>query len=158
MCSSDLERKRISFAEQDMLLNDVFRRYKVIRCCMDQTGMGEKPVEDAQRRYGSDRVEGVLFTGPNKLTMATRGKECFQDRRIRIPQGNDALRADLHKLKKVTGPTGTPRFEADSDSAGHADRTWAAFLALNATDGGWVSDRIITARPRTASRLLKGFR
>ncbi|ENU32437.1 terminase large subunit domain-containing protein [Acinetobacter parvus] len=153
-----IERKRISFAEQDMLLNDVFQRYRVIRCCMDQTGMGEKPVEDAQRRYGSDRVEGVLFTGPNKLTMATRGKECFQDRRIRIPQGNDALRADLHKLKKVTGPTGTPRFEADSDSAGHADRTWAAFLALNATDGGWVSDRIITARPRSVNKLLRGYR
>lgn len=153
-----IERKRISFAEQDMLLNDVFQRYRVIRCCMDQTGMGEKPVEDAQRRYGSDRVEGVLFTGPNKLTMATRSKECFQDRCIRIPQGNDALRADLHKLKKVTGPTGTPRFEADSDSAGHADRTWAAFLALNATDGGWVSDRIITARPRSVNKLLRGYR
>lgn len=153
-----ITRKRISFAEQDMLLNEVFQRYRVIRCCMDQTGMGEKPVEDAQRRYGSDRVEGVLFTGPNKLTMATRGKECFQDRRIRIPQGDDALRADLHKLKKILGPTGTPRFEADSDSAGHADRTWAGFLALNATDGGWISDTIITGRPRTASKLLKGYR
>lgn len=153
-----ITRQRISFAEQDMLLDEVFQRYRVIRCCMDKTGMGEKPVEDAQRRYGSDRVEGVLFTAPNKLTMATRGKECFQDRRIRIPQGDDALRADLHKLKKVVGPTGTPRFEADSDSAGHADRTWAGFLALNATDGAWVSDTIITGRPRMASKLLKGFR
>lgn len=153
-----IERRRITFAEQDMLLDDVFRRYKVIRCCMDQTGMGEKPVEDAQRRYGTDRVEGVLFTSSNKLTMATRGKECFQDRRLRIPQGNDALRADLHKLKKIVGPTGTPRFEADSDSNGHADRTWACFLALNATEGGWHSERIITGRPRTASKLLRGFR
>ncbi len=125
-------RKRISFAEQDMLLDDVFDRYSVIRCCMDQTGMGEKPVEDAQRRHGATRVEGVLFTGPNKLTLATIGKEAFEDRRIRIPMGDTALRADLHKLQRVTGPTGTPRFVADSDSAGHADRTWACFLALNA--------------------------
>jgi phage FluMu gp28-like protein len=127
-----IERKRLSFAEQDLLLDDVFRRYRVIRICMDQTGMGEKPVEDAKRRYGEMVVEGVLFTAPNKLTLATQGKQAFQDRKLRIPAGNNALRADLHKLKKVTGATGQPRFVADSDSNGHADRTWAAFLAINA--------------------------
>jgi phage FluMu gp28-like protein len=127
-----IERKGASFFEQDELLAGVFQRYYVARNCMDQTGMGEKPVEDAQRRYGETRVEGVLFTGPNKLTLATQGKETFEDRKIRIPEGNNALRADLHKLKKVIGPTGAPRFLADSDSNGHADRTWACFLALNA--------------------------
>ena len=127
-----IERRGASFAEQDALLDDVFRRYRVIRACIDQTGMGEKPVQDAQRRHGSLRVEGVLFTGPNKLTLATQGKEAFEDRKIRIPEGNNALRADLHKLQKVTSATGAPRFVADSDSAGHADRTWACFLAINA--------------------------
>ena len=152
-----IERKRISFAEQDQLLDEVFQRYRVLRCCMDQTGMGEKPVEDAKRRHGSSRVEGVLFTGPNKLTMATHGKEAFQDRRLRIPEGNSALRADLHKLKKVTSATGTPRFVAESDSAGHADRTWACFLALNASDGpsGPVIAR--SRRPRAAARITRGF-
>lgn len=151
-------RKRITFAEQDELLAEVFRRYRVIRCCMDQTGMGEKPVEDAVRRYGSSRVEGVLFTGPNKLTMATRGKEAFEDRRIRIPLGDAALRADLHKLQKVTGPTGTPRFMADSDSNGHADRTWACFLAINAagndTGPAWAASRPAAGRDR---ELFKGY-
>ncbi|WP_426122035.1 terminase large subunit domain-containing protein [Methylococcus capsulatus] len=127
-----LARRRISFAEQDALLADAFNRYRVIRCCMDQTGMGEKPVEDAQRRFGTSRVEGVLFTGPNKLALATTGKEAFEDRRVRIPEGNQELRNDLHKLKKETSATGAPRFVADSDSAGHADRAWACFLALNA--------------------------
>lgn len=130
-----IARRRISFAEQDTLLDDVFRRYRVIRCAMDQTGMGEKPVEDAKRRHGNLRVEGVLFTGPNKLQLATTGKEAFEDRRIRIPEGDPELRADLHKLRKVTGPTGAPRFVAESDSAGHADRTWACFLAVNAAAG-----------------------
>ncbi|MFZ5530304.1 MAG: terminase large subunit domain-containing protein [Pseudomonadota bacterium] len=127
-----IARRRITFAEQDFLLDDVFNRYRVIRCCKDQTGMGEKPVEDAKKRYGSSRVEGVLFTAANKLTLATHGKEAFEDRKIRIPLGQQDLRADLHKLQKVTGPTGTPRFVADSDSAGHADRAWACFLAVNA--------------------------
>lgn len=130
-----ITRKRAKFAEQDAVLDDVFKRYRVLRLCMDQTGMGEKPVEDAQVRYGSSRVEGVIFTGPTKLTLATRGKEAFEDRLLRIPLGDSELRADLHKLQKITGPTGAPRFVADSDSAGHADRTWACFLAVNASDG-----------------------
>ena len=58
-----IARRRVSFAEQDALLDDVMRRYRVVRVRMDQTGMGEKPVEDAKRRHGESRVEGVLFTG-----------------------------------------------------------------------------------------------
>lgn len=127
-----IERRRVSFAEQDALLDDVFRRYRVVGCAMDQTGMGEKPVEDAQRRHGSLRVQGVLFTLATKQLLATQGKEAFEDRKLRIPAGQPALRADLHKLKKVTSLTGAPRFVADSDSAGHADRTWACFLAIAA--------------------------
>lgn len=127
-----ITRRRIPFAEQDALLDGVFQTYRVLRCCMDQTGMGEKPVEDAQHRHGTSRVEGVLFTATNKLTLATHGKEAFEDRKLRIPLGDAALRADLHKLQKVSGPTGTPRFVADSDSSGHADRAWACFLACNA--------------------------
>lgn len=66
-----------------------------------------------------------------KLTLATLGREAFEDRRIRIPI-SDALRSDLHKLRKVAGPTGAPRFVAESDASGHADRTWALFLAIHA--------------------------
>lgn len=125
-------RRGITFAEQDRLLDDVFDRYHVIRCCMDQTGMGEKPVEDAKNRHGSLRVEGVLFTIPNKLTMAVQGKEAFEDRRVRIPLGDKDIRSDLHKLKRIVSATGAPRFVAESDADGHADRTWALFLAINA--------------------------
>ncbi|WP_369436613.1 terminase large subunit domain-containing protein [Serratia marcescens] len=152
-----ITRKRATFAEQDALLDDVFFRYRVLRCCIDQTGMGEKPVEDAKHRHGSSRVEGVIFTSNNKLTLATRGKEMFEDRRLRIPLGDKTLRADLHKLTKVTGPTGAPRFVADSDAAGHADRTWAAFLAINASDGPSGPVRVHSRRPRQAKRLLEGY-
>lgn len=127
-----ITRKRAPFAEQDALLDEVFRRYRVLRVCMDQTGMGEKPVEDAQRRHGTSRVEGVIFTAANKLTLATAGKEAFEDRKIRTPLGDRDLRSDLHKLQKISGPTGAPRFVAESDASGHADRTWAGFLAVNA--------------------------
>lgn len=128
-----ITRPHISFAEQEALLDGCFNRYRVARCCMDQTGMGEKPVEDARRRHGS-RVEGVLFTSASKQHLATVAKDAFEDRKVRIPKGNREIRADLHKLQKVTSPTGAPRFIADRDSDGHADRAWALFLALNAAD------------------------
>ncbi|MBF0273465.1 MAG: terminase [Magnetococcales bacterium] len=124
--------QRASFARQAELLDAAMESYQVVRVCMDQTGMGEQPVEEAKRRHGSLRVEGVLFTGPNKLILANAGKALFEDRRIRIPSGNPALRQDLHKLKKITSPTGAPRFVASSDESGHADRTWAGFLAAHA--------------------------
>ena len=147
--------KRISFAKQDALLDDVFRRYRVMRACMDQTGMGEKPVEDAKRRYGETRVEGVLFTAANKLSLATLGKERFEDRRIRIPSSPE-IRADLHKLRKVVGPTGTPRFVADSDSAGHADRAWAGFLATSAAANPAAPIDFDSTAPRLPARLDGG--
>lgn len=128
-------KKRISFAEQDALQDDVERRYNVARYCMDQTGMGEKPVEDAKRRYGANRVEGVLFTGPNKLTLATLIKQSFEDRKSRIPMADEKLRADLHRVRKIPSPTGAPRFDADSDANGHADRFWAKALACLAAHG-----------------------
>jgi phage FluMu gp28-like protein len=131
-----IARRRISFAEQDRLLDEVMSRYRVVRVRIDQTGMGEKPVEDAQRRHGALRVEGVQFTAAAKLDMATALKEAMQDRRARIPAGDVALRADLHAIKAQVGITGTRRLVADGDSDGHADRFWAGALAVSAAREG----------------------
>jgi phage FluMu gp28-like protein len=149
--------RRLSFASMDELLDDVVRRYRVIRMFKDQTGMGEKPVEDAKRRYGESRVHGVLFTAANKQHLATVGKDAFEDRRIRIPSGDIKLRADLHKLRRETGATGNVRFIADSDSAGHADRTWACFLALEAANQGGFDIDFQSAGPREATRIGQDY-
>jgi phage FluMu gp28-like protein len=145
-----IARRRISFAEQDALLAGVFARYRVVRCAIDQTGMGEKPVEDAQRRYGSVRVEGVLFSLAAKLDMATALKERMQDRRLRIPAGDAVLRADLHAIRSQVGVTGQRRLVADGDTDGHADRFWAAALACSAARTGRLEYAYRAARPSSA--------
>lgn len=150
-------KKRISFAEQDEILDSLMKKYRPMRLCMDQTGMGEKPVEDAKRRYGGSRVEGVMFTGPNKLRLATIGKEKFEDRKVRIPLGDQVLRADLHKLRKVITPLGNARFDADSDSSGHADRTWAAFMGLYAASQGRGPMEFHTTGARRESSGISDF-
>jgi phage FluMu gp28-like protein len=123
--------RRASFAEHDRVLDELVHIYNPLRIAMDQTGMGEKPVEDAKRRYGAMRVEGVLFNADNKQHMATVAKQYFEDRKVRIPRGDEAVRADLHSLRKVVTPSGNIRFDVDGGD-GHADRAWAAFLGLAA--------------------------
>lgn len=127
-----IAKKRISFAEQDSLLAGVFNRYTVLGCAIDQTGMGEKPVEDAKRNHGKHRVEGVIFTNQSKQLLATQAKEVFEDKKIRIPQGDEDLRNDLHSLQKLPTATGGVRFDASRTGNGHADRAWACFLAIHA--------------------------
>jgi phage FluMu gp28-like protein len=124
--------KNKSFAEQEENLNDLMVNYQVKRVAMDETGMGMKPVEDAKRRYGKYKVEGVIFTSSSKQELAILGKQAFEDRTVRIPLGDPVLRSDLHKLRKMTTPMGNVRFDADRDSSGHADRTWACFLGIYA--------------------------
>ncbi len=125
--------KGASFAAQDAELNRVFAAYKVARACIDQTGLGMKPVEDAQGRYGSYRVEGVTFTGPIKQHLAGLIKQVFEDRRCRIPV-NLAIRNSHHAVRKTTTAAGNPRFDADRSEVGHADEFWAHALALHAAE------------------------
>jgi len=115
---------------------------------MDQTGMGEKPIEDAKAAHGETRVEGVLFTAASKLDLAIRLKERMKDRSLLIPEGHPLLRADLHEIKSAISPTGIWRLVAEGETDGHADRFWAAAMAVAA-----AGDRIpdYDYRPATQS-------
>ena len=77
----------------------------------------------------------MLFSPASKLHMATCLKERFEDRRIRIPAGNTTLRADLHAVRKIAGPTGQVRLMAEETADGHADRFWALALMASAAAG-----------------------
>ena len=128
-----VELQNASFAEQDDILDELVERYRPSRIAMDQTGMGEKPVEDAQGRYGAQRVEGVLMTPAVRLELAGSLKRRVEDVEIRIPKST-AVRQDLHAVRRAAGPTGAPRLVATEDTDGHADRFWAAALACAAAE------------------------
>ena len=151
--------RNATFAAQDAELDRLRDRYRPHRIAMDQTGMGEKPVEDAIRRYGASVVEGVVFSAPRQLALATALKERFEERTIRIPRGDRELRADLHAVKKIAGPTGHPRLlveEGESAGGGHADRFWAAALACGAAAGGAVEFAYTPAPRRRSARVDEG--
>jgi phage FluMu gp28-like protein len=120
-----------TFRAQDDAADAMFQTRRVTAYWIDQTGMGEKVVEDAQLKHGTYRVVGVLLTGPNRLDLATSLVQRFERGLIRIPP-DPAVRADLRAIKKASGAQGQVRLINEGDV--HADRFWAAGLACRAAD------------------------
>lgn len=140
------EERNVTFADQDAAMDRMFGDYRVAACWIDQTGMGEKVVEDAQKRHGSLRVVGQLFTAPAKLDLATSLRERFERGIIRIPP-DPVIRADLRAIKRAGG-SGSGLVETGKV---HADLFWAAALASRAADlGGHRIDFHSTGAPRAS--------
>ncbi len=122
--------KQITFAQQDEILDRMVQRYNPISVAMDATGIGMKPVEDAQKRYGKNKTIPVNFTKARKLELATLLKKMLQEGRLVIPK-TQKLFDDLHALRAYSNDN-TLRFNTDNTegSDGNADRFWAIALAL----------------------------
>lgn len=101
------------------------------RVCIDATGLGIGWTDDAQRKFGASRVEGVTFTTRSKEALAYPVRGAMEDRRLRIPH-DPKIRADLRSLTKTVTGTGNVRFTAERTRDGHADRFWALALACAA--------------------------
>lgn len=146
---------RATFSAQEAEVDRIFRQYKPMRHCMDQTGMGEKFVEDLQKKY-STAVEGVLFTAPVKLDLANTLRRKFEDKQIRIPIDKD-IRDDIHSVKKITTSAGNIRFDVERSENSHADRFWALALAIHAgtAPGGPIEFQI--AGSRRAHTKMAGY-
>lgn len=125
-----LEKK--SFAYQNNVLDKLIEKYRPIRACLDQGGMGEKFVEDAKTAHGDYRIEGILFSNVIKNDMANQTKSLFEERKIRIPNDKE-VRDDIHSVKKVVTLAGNFRFDVEGSEKSHADRFWALCLAVHAS-------------------------
>lgn len=101
------------------------------RTCIDKTGLGIGWVDDAQRKFGEYRVEGVTFTAAVKEELAYPVRGRMQDKKMRIPYKPE-IRADLRAVTKVTTVAGNIRFTAERSENGHADRFWSAALGIHA--------------------------
>lgn len=120
-----------TFAHQDAFFDKVMMTRRVALASVDQGGMGEKVVEDRQRRWGQ-RVQGLLLVGPTRLDIAMSLARRFQERRIRI-RPDLKTRADLMAIKKL-GSEASGNVRIVNDSSVHADRFWAYGMASRAAD------------------------
>jgi len=143
-----VEMRNRKFAEQQDSFARLMRQYRAVRAGVDQTGMGEAVVEEAQSRNGTDRVEGVILSAPMKLNLATILKKRFEDGTIWIESAPE-IRTDLRAVKRVAGPTGAPRLgEGDV----HPDRFWAMALAAAAAEEAYQPYQYLTPAAGAANR------
>jgi phage FluMu gp28-like protein len=119
------------FAAHDRELDRLVAKYNVHKISIDATGIGKKPVEDAAKRYGEWRVEGVDMTNSRQYELATGGRQAMETRIVRVPNERSVLR-DFDKIRRTMTPTGKISFRAQRDKDGHADRAWAYMLAIEA--------------------------
>lgn len=125
------EGQNVSFKEQDKIFNAMMEKYNAI-AAIDQTGMGEKVVEDLQEKWGEARVKGVLFSAPMKLNLATIYRNHFEAGTIRIMR-DKSVRADHRSLKRASSKS-----KALAEGDVHPDRFWAGALAAWLVEQGFV--------------------
>lgn len=132
----EIIRTKIPFAEQDRLLDDLVNRWDPLMVGMDQSGLGEKPVEDAMRRYPG-RAIGIHLVGERRQAIASAAKSAFEDGLIEIPPDN-ALRSQLMAIKRQVNKAGMPMIVTDTGAGAghHADRAWALMIAIALADPG----------------------
>jgi phage FluMu gp28-like protein len=151
------ELAKTTFREQEAILRKVIGHPRMVRCCIDATGIGAMLAENLQQDFGAYQVEAITFTNAVKLELGMPLLRAFDDRAIRIP-ALPAVREDLHKVRKTATAAGNVRLEAESDDAGHADRFWSLALALHAAGGESVYfapvavDGDLWARPAAGRR------
>ena len=127
--------KGATFDAQEKVFYGLMDEPKVVRACVDRTGIGMQFAERGARRYGS-RVEGVHFTGQVKEALAYPLKASLEDRTFRVPD-DPHVWADFRRIRKTTTAAGNVRFEAErNEKEGHADRFWAAALCRHAASAG----------------------
>jgi len=129
------ELKNEPFRAQQSVLSDLLSLSHVRHVCIDAGGLGMQLAETLVENFGRQKVEPVQFTLEAKSAMATRLRIAVEERRFRIPV-DSAIRNDWHSVERTMTPDGHMRLTAARTGAGHADRFWAAALALRAADVG----------------------
>ncbi|CDN93490.1 phage terminase large subunit family protein [Agrobacterium tumefaciens] len=124
---------------------------RCVRTTIDATGLGIGWADDAQKKFGADRVEAITFTPRVKEALAYPVRSKMEDRRLRIPFDKH-IRADLRSVTKQVTAAGNVRFTAERTPDGHADRFWALALAIEAANTP-VGQYAYKAAPRAASKF-----
>lgn len=112
------------YHEQFDYLKNLIIATKANRVTIDQTGVGQKFVEDAKRGIPGANIEGVVFTNAKKERWATSFKGAMQTGAVSWPNIGD-LRRQIHEIKRTKSEANFYKFAGKSD-----DYFWSLMLAL----------------------------
>lgn len=118
--------KNTPFSTQRDIINQILSFCR--RSAIDATGLGMQLAEELVKIWGEYKVLPITFTAQKKLELASKLKNRFTDKTIRIPIDTD-LREDLHSVRKMVSDSGNILLSAERTDLGHADRFWGLALA-----------------------------
>lgn len=144
------------FADQKKTLWPVLGHPKLVRACLDASGIGMQMAEEAVEAFGRYRIEGIMFTNEIKAELAYALKRRFEDKTIRIPR-DEKLRAALHSVRKTITTAGHVRFDAAHGDNGHADEFWALALAVYGVSRNSGPVSVASSSSSRNSRISKGY-
>lgn len=108
----------------------------VRRAHIDETGIGAQLAEETVERWGELLAAGVTFAGKTPAKLATRVRGAMERNELWLPD-DEQIRRDFHSVRRTYTDRGSQTFEAERTKDGHADRFWAAALALDADAASW---------------------
>lgn len=134
-----------SWTSRDKKLDEMTGAAGVKLVVIDQTGLGDKYVEDAKKRRNGHKVRGILFTNASKEELASGLARAMEAGKIIIPS-HDLLKSHIAAIEKGYTKTGLVCYGADRTDSGHADLFWGLAMAyhaltLKAADGTWTRER-----------------
>lgn len=112
------------YSDQFEYLTNLVKATKASRVTIDQTGVGQKFVEDAKRLITGTNIEGVVFTNAKKERWATTFKGAMQTGSVSWPNIQD-LRRQIHDIKRTKTEANFYKFAGKAD-----DYFWSLMLAL----------------------------
>ena len=123
--------KNESMVDQEVAAKRLFENVKLARCAVLRRGVGVGIHAHLQRRYGGTRIAGIDETRMIKIGLVTAFVQCFEDRRIRIPD-DASLKESLHSMREARTPGRQVTYEAPRRESGHADEFSAGSAAVDA--------------------------
>jgi phage FluMu gp28-like protein len=126
--------KGLYLVDQRKRVEELVKEYKIKRLCVDSSGLGVDSYQLLERKYGSNRVEGINFTQTSKHDLASRMLGIFQANKLIIPEENDLI-VDLNSMEKVYTKSENITYHAPHINGSHGDRFWSLAMALKAL--GW---------------------
>jgi phage FluMu gp28-like protein len=134
------------FRAQFDVLSELLGLRTVRRCCIDAGGIGMQLAEQLVERFGSHRVKPMTFTLALKSQLAGALRIAVESRAICIP-ADERIRNDWHSVERTVSESGHFRLSAPRREGSHADRFWAAALALHAADSASGKIEHLTIKP-----------
>ena len=149
--------EKVGFTVQEAIFFKILEYKATVRSCVDQVGIGENITENAVKKFGPFKVEGIGAGNPLRATIATNLYLSLSDMTHFIPE-DEVIREDFHSVKKTTTPAGHIRYAADeNEELGHADRFWGCAFANYASQNEIKDTSVKSAGKRKVSKITRGF-